>query len=94
MCDDHVSLYQLTLERGTPLHKDVKSGKIVRFTFYMAVNEILVFTAHNIMGKISNNFWHIASQPWDEKAGSTLNTCNLRQRSLGHLFKCCLLVFI
>jgi len=28
VCDDHVSLYQLTLERGTPLYKDVKLGKM------------------------------------------------------------------
>ena len=33
MCDDHVSLYQLTLERGTPLYKDVKLGKMVRVKF-------------------------------------------------------------
>ena len=30
MCDDHISLYQLTLERGTPLFKSVKLGKLVR----------------------------------------------------------------
>ena len=30
VCGDHVSLYQLTLERGTPLFKSVKSGKLVR----------------------------------------------------------------
>ncbi|XP_068672241.1 radical S-adenosyl methionine domain-containing protein 1, mitochondrial-like isoform X1 [Montipora foliosa] len=28
VCDDHVSLYQLTLERGTPLYHDVKGGKL------------------------------------------------------------------
>ncbi|RMX54672.1 hypothetical protein pdam_00009310 [Pocillopora damicornis] len=27
VCDDHISLYQLTLERGTPLYKNVISGK-------------------------------------------------------------------
>lgn len=26
VCDDHVSLYQLTLERGTQLFKQVDSG--------------------------------------------------------------------
>ena len=30
VCDDHISLYQLTLERGTPLFKSVKLGKLVR----------------------------------------------------------------
>ena len=29
LCDHHVSLYQLTIEKGTPLHKDVKAGKVV-----------------------------------------------------------------
>ena len=28
MCDDHISLYQLTLERGTPFYRDVKAGKM------------------------------------------------------------------
>lgn len=28
VCNDHISLYQLTLERGTPLFKSVKSGKL------------------------------------------------------------------
>uniref|UniRef100_A0A8C8DKL1 Radical S-adenosyl methionine domain-containing protein n=1 Tax=Oryzias sinensis TaxID=183150 RepID=A0A8C8DKL1_9TELE len=28
VCDDHVSLYQLTLERGTQLFKQVQSGKV------------------------------------------------------------------
>ncbi|PFX29534.1 Radical S-adenosyl methionine domain-containing protein 1, mitochondrial [Stylophora pistillata] len=28
VCDDHISLYQLTLERGTPLYKNVTSGKV------------------------------------------------------------------
>jgi len=28
VCDAHISLYQLTLERGTPLFKSVKSGKL------------------------------------------------------------------
>ena len=34
MCDDHVSLYQLTLERGTPLFRDVKLGKLVSLQHY------------------------------------------------------------
>lgn len=28
VCDDHISLYQLTLERGTPFYRDVKAGKM------------------------------------------------------------------
>lgn len=28
VCDDHVSLYQLTLERGTQLFKQVESGEL------------------------------------------------------------------
>ncbi len=30
MCDDHISLYQLTLERGTELFKLVQNKKLVR----------------------------------------------------------------
>ena len=29
ICDNHVSLYQLTVERGTPFHKAVSTGKLV-----------------------------------------------------------------
>ena len=33
LCDHHLSLYQLTLERGTQLFKDVAAGLIVRLCF-------------------------------------------------------------
>lgn len=48
VCDDHVSLYQLTLERGTPLFRDVKLGKlslpssdVVAEMYQMAVETLL-----------------------------------------------------
>lgn len=31
LCGNHVSLYQLTVEHGTPLSKSVKNNEIVRF---------------------------------------------------------------
>ena len=40
VCDDHISLYQLTLERGTPLYKNVISGKQVRL---LAFNTKLMY---------------------------------------------------
>ena len=35
LCDDHISLYQLTLERGTQLFKQVENGKLVRIDLWL-----------------------------------------------------------
>lgn len=47
VCDDHVSLYQLTLERGTQLFKQVQQGELsvpsddVTAAMYQSARDIL-----------------------------------------------------
>ena len=47
LCDDHLSLYQLTLERGTALFKKVMDRELVN-TFYLNLCGDIVWTMSNI----------------------------------------------
>ncbi|XP_078345947.1 radical S-adenosyl methionine domain-containing protein 1, mitochondrial-like isoform X2 [Oculina patagonica] len=58
VCDDHVSLYQLTLERGTPLYKSVKSGKLTLIANGFHRYEVANFAKPGAESRHNLSYWN------------------------------------
>ena len=53
ICSNHLSVYQLTVEQGTALSKDVKLGKIVSLIFFLYIRSSVSFRIFNKVGNSS-----------------------------------------